>query len=235
MRSLESLDIEFSHICKYSYWWQFKLVGGQSHGTKRNQRISETRDCKNGRFWKPPKVHLNKLMWHYLCPCLHNVWLSCQAAVCIISWSTLSSSFIYVLLSLIHMILPHYTSATHLCAPDERCVNIVFVDVHGIKCTLHKWHPRRWIRNQQLEIKLYLFIVSCPAHGTPFVPSPLVPCPPHSKTSDDLPSKPSAAQNKAWQAASVSTSASGSLMCTCFLPSLWPETQLLSFPHDHNP
>src|SRR6266550_4263583 len=113
----------------------------------------------------------------------------------------LSSSFIYVLLGLIHMILLHYTSAMHLCALNERCTDIVFMDVHGIKRTLHKQHPRRWVYNQQLKIKLYLFIVSCPAHGTPFVPSLLVPCPPHSKTSDDLPSKPSAAQNKAWQAA----------------------------------
>lgn len=47
----------------------------------------------------------------------------------------------------------------------------------------------------QPEIKLYL-------HGTPFVP-------PRSKTSDDRPSKLPAAQNKAWQAAGVSTSASG--------------------------
>ncbi|KAH9998763.1 hypothetical protein BJV77DRAFT_711218 [Russula vinacea] len=48
-----------------------------------------------------------------------------------------------------------------------------------------------------------------PVHGTPFVPSPLVPSPPRSKTSDDdLPSKPPA-QNKAWQVG-VSTSASGS-------------------------
>ena len=56
-----------------------------------------------------------------------------------------------------------------------------------------------------------------PVHGTPFVPSPLVPSPPRSKTSDDdLPSKPPA-QNKAWQVG-VSTSASGSSTCTFFSP-----------------
>jgi hypothetical protein len=53
-----------------------------------------------------------------------------------------------------------------------------------------------------------------PVHGTPFVPSPLVPSPPRSKTSDDLPSKTPVAQSKAWHAAGVSTSASGSSTCT---------------------
>ena len=53
-----------------------------------------------------------------------------------------------------------------------------------------------------------------PVNGTPFVPSPLVPSPPRSKTSDDLPSKTPVAQNKAWHAAGVSTSASGSSTCT---------------------
>lgn len=58
-------------------------------------------------------------------------------------------------------------------------------------------------------------------HSTPFVPSPTVPSPPRSETSagDGHPRKPAVAQNKArqqWQA-SVSTSASGSSICTCFL------------------
>ena len=63
-----------------------------------------------------------------------------------------------------------------------------------------------------------------PVHGTPFVPSPLVPSPPRSKTSDDdLPSKPPA-QNKAWQVG-VSTSASGSSTCTFSpLSSFFPRT-----------
>ena len=81
-----------------------------------------------------------------------------------------------------------------------------------------------------------------PVHGTPFVPSPLVPSPPRSKTSDDdLPSKPPA-QNKAWQVG-VSTSASGSSTCTffspvfyvpshrnltCLLPHRWPGTITLA-------
>ena len=68
-----------------------------------------------------------------------------------------------------------------------------------------------------------------PVHGTPFVPSPLIPSPPRSKASDDLPSKTPAAQNKAWQAAGVSTSASGSSTCTCFLPSLPPFEPELNF------
>jgi hypothetical protein len=72
-----------------------------------------------------------------------------------------------------------------------------------------------------------------PVHGTPFVPSPLVPSPPRSKTSDDLPSKTPVAQNKAWQAG-VSTSASGSSTCTCFLfhhLPLEPELNFTLFSH----
>jgi hypothetical protein len=71
-----------------------------------------------------------------------------------------------------------------------------------------------------------------PVNGTPFVPSPLVPSPPRSKTSDDLPSKPPAAQNKAWAAGGVSTSASGSSTCTLFpFPPLFDPELNLSFSH----
>ena len=58
-----------------------------------------------------------------------------------------------------------------------------------------------------------------PVHGTPFVPPPLVPSPPRSKTPDGLPIKPPATQNKSWRA-DVSTSTSGSSTCTRFLPFL---------------
>ena len=64
-----------------------------------------------------------------------------------------------------------------------------------------------------------------PVHGTPFVPSPLVPSPPRSKTFDDLPSKPPAAQTKAWKAG-VSASAKGSST------RVDPELTFSPFPHD---
>jgi hypothetical protein len=51
-----------------------------------------------------------------------------------------------------------------------------------------------------------------PVYGTSFVPSPLVPSPPCSQTSDDVPAKP-AGQNKAWQVG-ISSSTSGSSTCT---------------------
>ena len=56
-----------------------------------------------------------------------------------------------------------------------------------------------------------------PVYG--FVPSPLVPSPPRSQTSDDAPAKP-ASQKTAWQVG-VSSSASGSSTCTfSLLPDL---------------
>src|SRR5258707_15844540 len=56
-----------------------------------------------------------------------------------------------------------------------------------------------------------------PVHGTPLVPSALVPSPPRFKTTDDLPGKSPAPQNKAVWQAGVRTIASGSSTCTCFL------------------
>lgn len=60
-----------------------------------------------------------------------------------------------------------------------------------------------------------------------FVPSPLVPSPPRSQTSDDVPAKPASQKKIAWQVG-VSSSASGSSTCTSLSLSLLTPIQTFS-------
>jgi hypothetical protein len=85
---------------------------------------------------------------------------------------------------------------------------------------------------------------SCPVRGTSFVPSPLIPSPPRSKTSDDDLTRKLPAQNKTWQIG-VSTSARGSSTCTFFplfflfshlnFTRLTPQMAQNHFPRDPKP
>jgi len=66
-----------------------------------------------------------------------------------------------------------------------------------------------------------------PVYG--FVPSPLVPSPPRSQTSDDAPAKP-ASQKTAWQVG-VSSSASGSSTCTSLSSRPFRNLRLIDYPY----